>query len=26
VAIAGVLGARISEARDEMRAHGPPGV
>jgi hypothetical protein len=26
VAIAGVLGARVSEARDEMRAHGPPGV
>jgi hypothetical protein len=26
VAIAGVFGARISKARDEMRAHGPPGV
>jgi len=26
VAIARVLGARVSEARDEMRAHGPPGV
>jgi hypothetical protein len=26
VAICGVLRAGVSEADDEMRAHGPPGV